>query len=134
MLAAIAPEEPEHHQASLPLPSAVRKNSPIDSLLRIAPVEFVRNQRRVVDVEESKETLDMANINGAFGTFAKAPDQFTHWMNSLGDVTARLVVLEATGEYESLLVQRLHESQIPLAVVNPLRRDAIGFIGTGIHA
>jgi transposase len=85
---------------------------------------------RFIGIDVSKETLDIAVINGASDTITNTPAQITRWMNSLGDVTATMVVLEATGGYESLLVRLLHERQIPLAVVNPRQvRDFAKGIG-----
>lgn len=52
------------------------------------------------------------------------------WIKSIVDPSNAIVVMEATGGYESLLVERLHEHQIALAVVNPRQvRDFARGIG-----
>ena len=86
----------------------------------------------VVGVDVSKATLDVAE--GASGSVVTLS-------NSREDISARvikrlesldnpIVVMEASGGYEDLLVSLLHDHGVPLAVVNPRRvRDFAKGIG-----
>ncbi|MEQ1903959.1 MAG: transposase [Pirellulaceae bacterium] len=56
--------------------------------------------------------------------------EIVNWIRSLSQPRETLVVMEATGGYESLLVELLHEHSIALAVVNPRQvRDFARGIG-----
>lgn len=85
---------------------------------------------RVVGIDVSKETLDIASADGRSAAIANTKAEINRWINSLIETANTIVVLEATGGYESLLVKLLHQRNIALAVVNPRQvRDFAKGIG-----
>ncbi len=86
----------------------------------------------VVGVDISKAKLDIAwGSNGPLETIDNTDKQITQLLISkIEDPANTLVVMEATGGYEGLLVDLLHESNLCLAVVNPRRvRDFAHGVG-----
>lgn len=85
---------------------------------------------RFVGIDVSKETLDIAGTDGRSATIGNTKKEINTWINSLLEIANTIVVLEATGGYESLLVKLLHERKVALAVVNPRQvRDFAKGIG-----
>ena len=85
---------------------------------------------RFVGIDVSKETLDIVNADGRSETIGNTRKEISTWIESLIETTNTIVVLEATGGYESLLVKLLHQRNIALAVVNPRQvRDFAKGIG-----
>ena len=87
-------------------------------------MEMTQNgYQTVIGIDVSKAKLDVANGSG--GTVETIDNDTAtirgfitkHFTNP----TSTLVVVEATGGYESLLVDMLHASGIAIAVVNPRR-------------
>ncbi len=86
----------------------------------------------VVGVDVSKAKLDVAwSSEGPSVEIENAKEQITKLLiQKIQDKAQTLVVLEATGGYESLLVELLHQGGIAVAVVNPRRvRDFAKGIG-----
>ena len=86
----------------------------------------------VVGVDVSKAKLDIAwGRNGPVETIANSGEQIVQLLISkIEDPANTLVVMEATGGYESRLVDLLHKANLALAVVNPRRvRDFAKGIG-----
>lgn len=74
----------------------------------------------VVGIDISKHKIDVADsTNQRVKTISNDSDAITQWIETLTDIPHTLVVMEATGGYESLLVELLHRHHVPLAVVNP---------------
>lgn len=81
-----------------------------------------------VGVDVSKAKLDVALPNESL-TIANSVDAIQKLVDRIGSDSV-IVVMEATGGYESQLVELLHKHSIPLAVVNPRRvRDFAKGIG-----
>lgn len=88
----------------------------------------------VIGIDISKNKIDVAdNQNSTVKTVSNNNKELTQWINSIADKTVTIVVMEATGGYESLLVELLHKNDIALAVVNP-RRVCNFAIGIGRDA
>ena len=85
---------------------------------------------RFVGIDVSKGTLDIANADNRSATIGNTKKEINIWLNALIEAPTTIVVLEATGGYESLLVKLLHQRNIALAVVNPRQvRDFAKGIG-----
>ena len=85
---------------------------------------------RFVGIDVSKETLEIAGTDGQVAAIGNGRKEISTWINSLQETAKTIVVLEATGGYESLLVKLLHERKVALAVVNPRQvRDFAKGIG-----
>jgi transposase len=86
----------------------------------------------VVGVDVSKNKLDVAlgDDQQTLSIKNNAEQIVRQLIGRIDDPESTIVVLEATGGYENLLVTLLHQHQIALAVVNPRRirdfADAIG--------
>ena len=75
---------------------------------------------KFIGIDISKDKIDIAEVKGAAGkTIGNNKKEICRWIISLKETSQTIVVMEATGGYESLLVKLLHENQIALAVVNP---------------
>jgi transposase len=84
----------------------------------------------VVGVDVSKAKLDVALCENQTVTIKNSNASIVADLIGQIDPESTLVVMEATGGYEKLLVTTLHEHNIPLAVVNPRRvRDCAKGIG-----
>lgn len=86
----------------------------------------------VVGVDVSKAKLDIAwGSNGPLETIANTDKQIAQLLiNKIEDPANTLIVMEATGGYESGLVDLLHKSNLALAVLNPRRlRDFATGVG-----
>ena len=91
-----------------------------------------RGYSLVVGVDVSKAKLDIAwGSNGPLETIENTDKQIAQLLiGKIEDSANTLVVMEATGGYESRLVDLLHKSNLALAVVNPRRvRDFARGIG-----
>ena len=76
--------------------------------------------QNVVGVDVSKETLDVfESVSQSHHVIGNDASAIARWVEQLTHAT--LVVMEATGGYENLLVDALHEARIDVAVVNPLQ-------------
>ena len=83
----------------------------------------------VVGVDVSKAKLDVA-LEGETMTFKNTRTAILESLIGRIDSETTIVVMEATGGYEGLLVKLLHEHNVALAVVNPRRvRDFAKGIG-----
>ncbi len=85
----------------------------------------------LIGIDVSKDKLDIAS-SAAEGSIVigNTKREIVNWIRSLSQPRETLVVMEATGGYESLLVELLHEHSIALAVVNPRQvRDFARGIG-----
>ena len=75
---------------------------------------------KFIGIDISKDKIDIAELKGAAGkTIGNNKKEICRWITSLKETSQTIVVMEATGGYESMLVKLLHEHQIALAVVNP---------------
>ena len=86
----------------------------------------------VIGVDVSKAKLDLAwGAQGPTETIKNTSDQIARLLiKKIEDPANTLIVMEATGGYESRLVDLLHEAKLSLAVVNPRRvRDFANGIG-----
>lgn len=91
-------------------------------------------QSCILGVDVSKSQLDIASgSNGSLQRIGNKRQDILEWIGEFSKPYQTLVVVEATGGYEGLLVDLLHESKIDVAVVNPRRvRDFAK--GVGIDA
>ena len=81
-----------------------------------------------VGVDVSKAKLDIGLRDESF-TIKNSVDAIQQLIERIGDDSV-IVVMEATGGYESPLVELLHRHDIPLTIVNPRRvRDFAKGIG-----
>lgn len=86
---------------------------------------------KFVGIDVSKDKLDIAGVgNQSVTTIGNTENEINAWIKLMPDATNTIVVMEATGGYESLLVKLLHQCQVALAVVNPRQvRDFAKGIG-----
>lgn len=87
---------------------------------------------RFVGVDVSKAKLDFSFADGKQSLSIKNTDEkiVRKLIGAITDPQSTIVVMEATGGYESRLVTLLHQHKIALAVVNPRRvRDFASGIG-----
>ena len=77
----------------------------------------------VVGVDVASRKLDLRDIKGnPHEVIANTLPAIRKWIGRVTtDGQSLLVVMEATGGYETLLIDALHEAEIDCAVVNPLR-------------
>jgi len=77
----------------------------------------------VIGIDVSKAKLDIAwGPNGPLETIENADTEIARLLiKKIEDPANTLIVMEATGGYESGLVDLLHQSNLSLAVVNPRR-------------
>lgn len=96
-------------------------------------MEMTQNgYKLVVGVDVSKAKLDIAwGPKGPLETIENTDQQIAKLLiKKIEDPAHTLVVMEASGGYESRLVDLLHESNLSLAVVNPRRvRDFAHGVG-----
>jgi len=77
-------------------------------------------QKIVVGIDVSKKFLDYICLpEGHSKRVANDPSGFASIIDALRDKDIRIVVLEATGGYQTALVAALHQTDIPFKVVNP---------------
>ena len=73
----------------------------------------------VIGIDIPKDKIDIAdNQRSTALTVENNRTKIDCWIQSIVDPSNAIVVMAATGGYESLLVERLHEHQIALSVVN----------------
>lgn len=73
-----------------------------------------------VGIDVSKATLDLAGVPGsAARSFENTPEGHAQIIALLRQSPPQLIVLEATGNYESPLVAAMVDAQLPVVVVNP---------------
>jgi transposase len=91
--------------------------------------------RTLIGIDVSKNKLDLAvSETGSRITIGNTKREIAKWISTLSHPRETLVVMEATGGYESQLVELLHEQGIALAVVNPRQvRDFAKGIGIAPH-
>jgi transposase len=85
----------------------------------------------VLGIDISKGKIDIADSKkNPVKTISNDRKAITEWIKTLTDIPHTLVFMEATGGYESLIVELLHRNHVPLAVVNPRQvRDFAKGIG-----
>jgi transposase len=84
-----------------------------------------------VGIDVSKRRLDVAlGVHGELLQVDNDPGGFTVLLEKLGALGPELIVLEASGGYETALVGELVEAKLPVVVVNPRQvRDFARAIG-----
>jgi transposase len=85
---------------------------------------------RVIGIDVAKDKMDIADAAKQLpGQIRNCPAGLERLTGDLKDTEQVLVVCEASGGYELLLVRALHKAGIPVAVVNPyqVRQFARGF-------
>jgi transposase len=85
----------------------------------------------VIGIDVSKAKLDIAwGPDGPLETISNTDANIAQLIDRIEDPAKTIVVMEATGGYESRLVDLLHKSRVALAVINPRRvRDFAAGIG-----
>jgi transposase len=79
-----------------------------------------KNVQGFFGIDVSSESLDLADFPASLAeSFSNDPDGIARLVESLRDRTVARIVVEATGGYELPLVLALHETGLPVAVVNP---------------
>ncbi len=75
-----------------------------------------------IGIDVAKDWLDVASVGVSdVARFANDPTGVAALVGTLHDHVPQLVVLEATGGYERLVVTALQEAGLAVAVVNPLQ-------------
>jgi transposase len=76
-----------------------------------------------IGADVAKSKLDIAiGLNGSVETIANDPSSIKNFIKKrVANTSTTLIVVEATGGYESLLVDTLHAANIAVSVVNPRR-------------
>lgn len=89
------------------------------------------NFKFVIGIDVSKAKLDIAcGRTGVVETVDNDISSIKNLIEKVADARSTLVVVEATGGYERVLVQWLHSENIAVAVVNPRRvRDFAKGVG-----
>ena len=84
-----------------------------------------------VGIDVSKRRLDVAlGVHGELLQVDNDPGGFTVLLEKLGALGPELIVLEASGGYETALVGELVDAKLPVVVVNPRQvRDFARAIG-----
>jgi len=72
-----------------------------------------------VGIDVAKATLDVALPDQSIGSFANDPTGIRALVEHLRTLTPTLIVLEATGGYETAVVAAFALAALPVAVVNP---------------
>lgn len=72
-----------------------------------------------IGIDVSKHKLDFADANRYLGQVPNTPKGHGRLVHLLRKQAPTLVTFEASGGYEWLVVQTLHEAEIPVAVVQP---------------
>ena len=80
-------------------------------------------EQTIIGVDVSSKKLDLHNNDsGSHSIIANEVKEINAWIKQLKSKhAALLVVMEATGGYENLLVQALHDNEVDCAVANPLQ-------------
>jgi transposase len=74
----------------------------------------------IVGIDIAKAKFDAArNDRGKVTTWTNDVKGIEAFIASLTDTTPRVIVVEATGGYESMLAAALLEAELPVAVANP---------------
>lgn len=74
---------------------------------------------RFIGIDVAKDRLDVSEGTGVAWSVSNDPDGIAQMLRRLEEPEPALVVLEATGGYESAVAAALAADGIPLAVVNP---------------
>jgi transposase len=79
-----------------------------------------RDIRCCVGIDVSAGKLDPAvNTSADLKSAKNAPEGIQALVEAIAGLTPDLIVIEATGGYETALVTALHDRQMPVAVINP---------------
>lgn len=81
------------------------------------------NYRNVIGIDVASKKLDVFDSKtGGHSIIANSPEEIESFLRGVKRTrTKTLVVMEATGGYESLLVEALHKKGVDCSVVNPLQ-------------
>lgn len=84
-----------------------------------------------IGIDVAKHTIDIAELTHvAVKTIGNNRHEIEAWIRTRAESPSTLVIMEATGGYESLLVELRHQHRIALAVLNPRQvRDFAKGIG-----
>lgn len=75
---------------------------------------------KFIGIDIAKNKVDIAEHEKlAVKTVGNNKQEISTWIKTLTETEQTIVIMEATGGYESLLVELLHQHNIALAVVNP---------------
>lgn len=73
-----------------------------------------------IGIDVAKNKIDIAEQEKlAVKTVGNNKQEINTWVQTLTETKQTIAIIEATGGYESLLVELLHQNNIALAVVNP---------------
>jgi len=76
--------------------------------------------KEFIGIDVSKNTLDIATYaSGKKWQFSNDEAGISRFMETIGEITPALVVMESTGGYEAPVAYALYHSGIPVAVINP---------------
>ena len=84
-----------------------------------------------VGIDVSKSFFDVCNCgDGQVNHFDYTPEGIDKCVRELAELRPRLIVIEATGGYETRLASELQAAELPVAIVNPRRiRDFAKAVG-----
>src|SRR5215217_8614661 len=74
-----------------------------------------------VGIDVSKTRLDVAKLGGHVWQADNTPDGIAQLVQQLADIQPELIVVEATGGYQRIVVDALFHAGLSVAVVNPAR-------------
>jgi transposase len=79
-------------------------------------------EKEYAGIDVSKDTLDIATYtSNKRWRFTNNDTGISRLIKALEETGLALVVMEATGGYETRLAYALHKAEIPCAVINPHR-------------
>lgn len=80
-----------------------------------------------IGIDISKKTADVHfHSRNLHRKFDYTPENVQIFVDEIRDIKPVIVVMEATGGYETRLVEKLHAAEIPVAVINPHRTRSFG--------
>ena len=77
------------------------------------------SEAMVAGIDVSKATLDVAWSDGRIEQVANDDEPIAAFVERVREVAPRLVVMEASGGYERLVLVALHRAGVPVVAVNP---------------
>ncbi len=92
-----------------------------EDIRALSHTEVRDNMTVVVGVDVGKANLEVSVSEGPVVRFENTTSGITRLLKHLGEHSATLLVCEATGGYERILVNRLRKTEIAVHVAHPIR-------------
>lgn len=81
--------------------------------------ETMKTNSSYVGIDTSKTTLHLASTEKFIGEFANTPEGHRLLVKKLKKLKPALIVLEASGGYERLMCDAMHDAGLPISVCQP---------------